>query len=270
MKVNENNLRVLESSTVYVMRNGELLECEPLETWFAKDQDGYTTASVLKLPNGYTESSVKLNEIYNTPWHYKNQETASFDCFSLTDVKREMFADVVSRTEMVDDTYYTFENGEVVRHQISFSSFNYDYKTNKWKCPEIESNGLTKYATHELACSFNTLKVVDKQGVESEIVGANKLLELTAEQKVLVGQLESIVRQLNEAGVLLIADCSDRYAAYNIKNVEDYALSYEKYDIPEDEQDQYEMIERYAKAFEVKIDYPQWSEDNELFIKRKK
>lgn len=270
MIVNENELRVFESSTVYVMRNGELQECKPLKTEFIKDQGGYRVANVLQFPDGRIEGGVEWREVYNTPFHYKNKEIASVNYFSLKEVKSSVFAKVVGRHMMKNNTYYTFEGGACAAHIVPFEQFYYDYELNDWKCPEIKTGDPTMYATHELACSFNTLKVVDQHGVESEIVGVNKLLELTAEQKVLVGQLESVVRQLNEAGVLLVADCSDRYMAYNIKRVEDYCISYEQYDIPENEQEQYEMVDRYAKAFEVNIDYPQWSEDNDLYIKRKK
>ncbi len=271
MKVQEGKLQLFEKEMLYVMLDGELLECKPIVTTFVKEEGGYRAFSTLQLPNGATVDNVEYCDVYDTPSDYTANKTALTSTYSLSHNKWRMFKNVIERNLIKDDTCYTFENGECQAHKISFETFYYDYRVKEWVCPEYrEIDKYITYATRELACSFNILKVIDAQGNESEIVGTNKLLELTEEQNELVCQLERTVRQLKAAGVLLVADNCDRYAAFNIKNVEAYDLSYNGCDIPQGEEDQYECVSRFARPFEVDMDYPQWSEDCVLHIKRKK
>lgn len=269
MKVKENDLRVFENDTLFVMWGGKLQECKPLKTWFIKDFDGYTVKCSMKMPDGGIIQDVEYSEVFDSPSGYAEHTQAAVNVYTFNWVRHSIFHyDVISDFRVKDNTIYTFENGECVPNKICFDKFYYDYETNRWGCPDMDAlKGVETYGTHDVACSFNTIKVVNKDGEESEWVGVNKLLELTEEQKELVGQLENIVRQLKDAGVYLAADTNDRYMAYNIKDVADVRIDYDE---PSDDNGEYELALRYAKAFRVDIGYPQWSEDNDLYIKRKK
>ena len=272
-RVKKENLRVFSNDTVYTMINGELTECKLLKTIFTADMDDtFLVTTIFQLPDGtIQQNGVYYDTAYRTPECYVNNVKAPTVEWSLDTAITNIFnqRDVASYCQYFKDgkTFYIFENGEPKAHTPKYDTICFDYEQRAWNSKEVPNEPI--YWTHKAACSYNTIKVVDANGNESERIGCNKLLELDDDQKELVGQLECIVSKLRDSGVALLADTSDRYAAYNMRHVENFVFALDKDDINRDDANKFEMVDRYGEPFNLDIDIEQWSEDHNLFIKRK-
>lgn len=273
-RVNKTDLRVFSNDTVYTMFDGKLQECKLLKTFFTADMDDtFSVRTTYQLPDGTVRDDyMRYDTAFDTPSDYECNKEAMTNEWSLDKAISNIFqhrnvVDYLQYRKRDWKTFYTFEDGEPQQHTPSYDMIYFDYEQKAWNSKEVPDEPI--YWTHGGACSYNTIKVVDVDGNESERVGCNKLLELDDDQKELVGQLECIVNQLRNSGVALLADTSDRYVAYNMRNVEDYAFGLDIADIGREDTDKFEMIERYGKSFILDINITQWSEDYEMFIKRK-
>lgn len=275
MKVKSTELRTFVDNKVYAMINGKMQECKLKRTnFFAAEEGWYTVTHVVELPGGVIDSEhVNFDTAYRTPADYQNKrfaDTRSEDintlyCFML------MEASGKNRWKAANLSFYTFEYGKVVKHTPEMQDISYDYEKKQWSTSDIPSNKQI-YSTHALACSYNTIQVLNEDGTESELIGANKLLMLDQDQQELIGRLEEIVRELKEHDVRLIADTSDCYYAYNARHVDDFRLSFDDLpdDVPAEVAVDYEDVDRFGAPFRVDMDYVQYSEDNNLFVLRKK
>lgn len=273
-RVNKTDLRVFSNDTVYMMCDGKLQECKLLKTFFTANMDDtFSVRTTYQLPDGTVRNDcMRYNTAFDTPLDYECNKEAMTNEWSLDKAISNIFqhknvVDYLQYRKRDWKAFYTFEYGEPQLHTPSYDVIYFDYEQKAWSSKEVPNEPI--YWTREAACSYNTIKVVDANGNESDHIGCNKLLELDDDQKELVGQLECIVNQLRNSGVVLLADTSDRYAAYNMRNVEDYVLSMDIADTGRDDADKFELIERYGKPFILDIDLTQWSEDHEMFIKRK-
>lgn len=271
--VKSNSIKVFSNDTVFCMINGQLQECKLLKTFFIKDQnDTFLVQTIVRLPDGTTDQeNVNYNTAFDTPQDYEANQCATTSGWEITRIRYSMYADksiVGNILGGTKSTFYTFEKGEPQLHELELKSFYFDYTSHHWKTKELPSTEI--YATREDAISYNMIEVVNGDGIKSEYIGANKLIQLDDDQLELIRQLEDIMAKLVQNDVYLLADTSDNYMAYNMRHVADQNMNYgEVADVPEDEQSQYEKVDRWGQPFRVNINYPQWSEDYDMFIKRK-
>ena len=274
-KTSASNIMIFENDNVFCMINNQLQECKLLKTIFTADGGNiYRATTIVESPNGVIDQEhVGYDTAFDSPADYESNKLATTSSWDLWGtVASNMLASKgiigdIRRTS--SELYYTFENGEPTPHELKLDTFYYDYLANEWGSNELPDSQI--YATRNDACSYNVIEVLDKDEVKSEHIGINKLIQLDDDQKELVHQLERLVTKLKEQGVLLLADTSDNYMAYNIRNVEDHNMSFEsEADISNDEERaKYEEADRWGKAFKVNIDFQQWSEDYNIFFKRK-
>lgn len=268
------NIMVFENDNVFCMINNQLQECKLLKTIFTADGEGlYRATTIVEMPGGVTDQErVMYDTAYDSPADYEINKLATTNGFELSSI----ILSILKTKDFVGDVrkiksklYYTFENGEPTPKELKLETFYFDYLANEWGTNELPDTQI--YATRNDALSYNVTKVLDKDATKSERIGINKLIQLDDDQKELVHQLEELVAKLKEKDVLLLADTSDSYMAYNMRHIADVNMSCDtEADIEDDkERAKYEIIDRYGKAFKVNIDCVQWSEDYELFFKRK-
>lgn len=269
-----NNIMVFENDNVFCMINNQLQECKLLKTIFTADGEGlYRATTIVKMPDGMIDQEhVAYDTAYDSPANYESNRLAETNGFELSSVVLSILKpkDFVGDVRKIKSgLYYIFENGEPTPHELKLETFYYDYLANEWGTKELPDTQI--YATRNDALSYNVTEVLDKDATKSECIGINKLIQLDDDQKELVHQLEELVAKLKEKNVLLLADTSDNYMAYNMRHIADVNMSCDtEADIKDDEERaKYELIDRYGKSFNVNIDCVQWSEDYELFFKRK-
>ena len=268
------NIKIFESDNVFCMIGNQLQECKLLKTIFTADGSGiFRATTIVKLPNGViNQECVAYDTVFDSPVGYENNkyaETKGFDLHSFIMPRVLMAKDIISEARTIKSTYYTFENGEPTPHELKLETFYYDYIDNKWGSNELPNTQI--YATRYDALSYNVTEVLDENAALSTRIGINKLIQLDDDQKELVHQLEELVVKLKEQGVLLLADTSDNYMAYNMRHTVAHSMGCDtEADIADDEERaKYEVADRWGKAFKVNIDLEQWSEDYKIFFKRK-
>lgn len=271
----ENELQTLVASKVWAMIDDKLQECKLIRHLFTSDENGVKSEIWVELPDGTLDKThVTYQNAYHCPEGYERNECVETNCFHSNDI----FSALLRRAsgEYFQNGNYKFytcfpEYGEPTEHELKCQSLYFDYQTNTWHTSEIPSN-IPIYKTKEKACSYSIYEVVNENGEVSERVGINRLLRLDEDQKKLINRLEDLLKELKEHDVYLLADTGDNYMAYNKRNVEDINLSYNDYpDLSGDKDDTgYEEADRYGKSFIINASIPQWSEDYNMFVKRKK
>lgn len=272
-RTSASDIKIFESDNVFCMIDNQLQECKLLKTIFTADGAGtFRATTIVKLPNGViNQECVAYDTVFDSPADYENNKCAETKSFDLSFIMPRVFIakDIIGEARKVKSMYYMFENGEPTSHKLKLETFYYDYIANKWGSNELPDTQI--YATRYDALSYNVTEVLDENAALSTRIGINKLIQLDDDQKELVHQLEKLVVKLKEQGVLFLADTSDNYMAYNMRNVESYNMSFEsEADIADDEERaKYEVADRWGKAFKVNLELEQWSEDYKIFFKRK-
>ena len=267
-------LRVFENDYGYIVINESLTEVKFLHTDFdlgRMDEETktafYTSQTVVLLPNGKEVTIDDYNNVFDTKEGYEQNIPAETAYKMLDKDYGSVLSDIWRGTGVSTRNYWVFENGEAVMKTLSLNHFQYNYGTNHFESGEI-STDREAYGDKEQCLSYNSYRIVDRDGKETICVGINKLLELDADQKEWVGILENAIRELRNRGVGIFADTSDDYRVYNFRHVEEYNWAYDGEPDVKDS-DLYERAQRYGKPFKLDIKIEQWSEDHNLFIKRK-
>lgn len=268
-------LRVFENDYGYIVINESLTEVKFLHTDFDLGRTEeetktafYTSQTVALLPNGKEVTIDDYSNVFDTKECYERNIPAE-TAYKTLDKERysSVLSDIWRGTGARTRNYWVFENGEAVMKTLQLRHFQYNYGINLFESDEIPTD-CEVYDDREQCLSYNSYRVVDREGKETIRVGINKLLELDDDQKEWVGILENAIRELRDRGVEIFADTCDDYRVYNFRHVEDYAFSY---DLDADGKDAelYEEARRYGKPFKLDIGIEQWGDDQSLFIKRK-
>lgn len=274
------SLRVFTKNDGYVFVDRKLQKVKWLRTEFKLAYKGddfmfYDARTTYQKPDGTTGELYDYDEAYVSPEGYEQGIAAktSYKAFSY-DAKKcgEVIHDItmpVKRSRTAD--YWTFDKAcqTPVHHELTLEKFHFDYADNKFHTDEFPKD-CEIYDSKEEALSYNTYKIIEKDGTEHERVGVNKLIELDEDQHELVKQFEELCKKMSDNGILLISDCCEQLAAFNIRNVNDYALDYsdKPYDQTQDPED-YELTDRYGKSFRVNHTIQIWGEDSNFFVIRK-
>lgn len=281
------SLRVFTKDGGFVFTGDKLQEVKYLRTdfWYSHkegDFSYYHAKTTCQLPNGTTDT---LEECYggyglaydsvenyekgiSAETSYKqllvNNETKHCD-----DVIFDIFCH--RKNNCISPEYWYFDKccHVAVKETLDLEKFYFDYSDNKFHTKNLPDGDI--YDTKEKCLSYNTYKVVEQDGTEYERDGVNKLLEWDDDQKKLIAKFENIMRELKEHDILLLADCSEQMTAYNLRKVQNYAISYDDTpDVMEGEPEEYEKACRYGKSFSVDHCIQWYGDDNDLFILRKK
>lgn len=258
----------------YALIDGKLEEVKLIRTNYElyEDEHAYADETIVQRPNGelHTMGQIEFEPLYSSPEAYEYSARMSTSCFNMTDpyVINKLF----KRNNGHDGKkYYTFSGGEAHEHTLSLANLTYDYATEQLSLSGDSAipDSVETYRSRQEAYNFNTYKVVDENGVESERVGCNRLLFLDDDQKALVKQFEALVTKMENSGIYMVMDCCENIQAFNIRKVKDYAMAYDINEMPTDDGRVWEECKRYAEQNRVGVTIADWSEDNTIFINRK-
>ena len=281
------SLRVFTKDSGFVFTGGKLQEVKYLRTDFWYDhKEGdfsyYHAKTTCQLPNGTTDTLEEryggYELAYDSVEDYEkgvSAKTSYKQLFVNNEMKRgdDVIRDIFwhRKSNCVSPVYWYFDKccHVAVKETLDLNKFYFDYSDNKFHTKNLPDGDI--YDTKEEALSYNTYKVVEHDGTEYERDGVNKLLEWDDDQKKLIAKFEDIIRELKKHDILLLADCSEQMTAYNLRKVQNYAISYNGTpDVMEGEPEEYERAYRYGEAFRIDHCVQWYGDDNDLYILRKK
>ena len=257
----------------YALIDGKLEEVKLIRTNYElyEDEHAYADETIVQRPNGelHTIGQIEFEPLYGSPEAYENNERMSISCLNTTD--SYVIMKLFKRHRHNGKMYYTFSGGEVHEHVLSLKNLTYDYIKDELQLDgeSVIPDSVETYSSRKEAYNFNTYKVVDANGVESERVGCNRLLFLDDDQKALVKEFEALVTKMENSGIYMVMDCCENIQAFNIRKIKDYAMAYDENEIPDDDGRVWEKCERYAEQNRVGVTIADWSEDHTVFINRK-
>lgn len=278
----QNELVSLVKNNGYVFFDGKLQQCKYICTKYhfikleeEANQRYYAHYHIVELPNGdfYNPED---NNLYDSVADYEANKTAQT---STRDARKAIGqicqkAGLYKRVSGPDCIeFYTFENGEPVEHRHELTTFSLEYGDGvetyeKWALLDdsIFPTDTPIYHDRDEAFQFNTYTVNNADGTTEQRDGVSKLLMLDQDQRELLQQFEEAAKKLSDAGVMLVGNFCEDYSAYNTRHVADIKLmdSYSSADAKN-----WEQGERCHKAFDVHLNLEIWSEDCDIFIKRK-
>jgi len=151
-------------------------------------------------------------------------------------------------------TFYYVEDGQIKKFDIDDEWRTIVLENGKCTCLEAPENS---YTDEYEAIAYNTVSIVDQNGVETEKVGINLLLRLTDAQRAIVTEIEALFVKAKEAGIKFFYDTdSQTNYALSTLNVEKLLSSYEN-----DENGEDAPVWK-SKEFMVNIDIiPSYSDD---------
>lgn len=120
---------------------------------------------------------------------------------------------------------YYVKDSQVLSFDIENKWRTLIYDGMEWTCPELPEK---YYGSEDSARAYNTIRVVNQNGVETEKVGINLLLRLTDAQRAIVKEIEALFVKAKEAGIKFFHDTEcDSQIAVNTLNVESVETAYE-------------------------------------------
>lgn len=278
----QNELVSLSNRSGYVFLDGKLQQCKYIRTQYRfvkQDADTkeryYSHDHIVQLPNGDLYSP-EDTEIFDTVEDYElnNPAKTSFKDarYAICDFCHK--AGLYKRCKGAENIeFYTFYDGAPIHHRHNLTKFSWEYSDgethlDEWKLQDndIFPTDTPIYNDRDEAFQFNTYTVKNEDGTEEQRDGVCKLLMLDPDQRELLNQFEDIAKRLKKAGVMLTGNFCENYSAFNTRNVADITLmdSYSTSDAKN-----WEQGERCHMAFDVNLDLAIWSEDCDVYIKRK-
>lgn len=270
-------LRVFTKDSGFVMTDRKLQEVKWLRTEFKYDhKEGefmfFTARTTFQKPDGTTGVLDNYDRAFDCVEKYENGVPAETSYKTLgTPNCDDALRDIVRGVKrMANKEYWVFDMTYhvPVQYELELDKFYFDYSDNRFHTDEFP-NDCEIYDTKEECLSYNTYKVVEKEGSEYEREGVNKLIMLDDDQRELVQQFEEICKKMKEHDLVLIADY-DSLSAFNLRKVQNYALDYNSTpDVDFGNPEDYEKADRYGKVFTINSSIEWWGDDNDLFILRK-
>lgn len=271
-------LRVFTNDSGFVMIDRKLQEVKWLQTKFQfhhKDGDFlfYTAVTTFKKPDGTVDALDDYDKAFDSVEKYENGVSAETSYKTLCTQKNggDVVNNILHGVKCSSlPVYWIFDKHcqAPVEYKLEYEEFVYDYSDNRFHTDEFPKD-CEIYDTKEKALSYNTYKVIEKDGTEYEREGINKLIMLDDDQRELVVQFEQLCAKMKKANLIMIADYTT-LSVFNLRRVENFALDYnEEPDVDFGDPKDYEKADRYGDAFVVTSNIEFWGDDHYLFIQRK-
>ena len=274
----DNKLRVFANDSGFVMVGGKLQEALWLETQFQfKEKSGttlyYNSVTKFRKPDGAVDMLDDYGMAFDSVEEYERGIPAKTICKTLDGLKNggDVVNDIARGVKKsCAPEYWVFDKiyHVPVKYELKYEKFTFDYSDHRFHTDEFPKDcGI--YDTREEAFSYNTYRIIEKDGTEHERDGVNKLIMLDDDQRELVAQFEQLCDKMKGADLMLAADY-DVLSVFNLRKVEHFVFDYnEEPNVDVGNSKDYEKADRYGTSFTVRHDIEYWDSDHHLFIKRK-